>query len=171
VLALVGALSATTARAQEPSTQNPESRSLFGSTIKATLLDPTTYAPAGVLYGSMLLDWKSSQPFFEQGFVEQNARYTMSGFPNDVPVSYETGKRLIARDALAAVPPMILNNSLSHMMERVLIEHHPEHAKLLRVLAVIQRVSLSAYISYRLSAGHFRQWQTNERLARQWGYR
>jgi hypothetical protein len=144
--------------------------SMFASTMKATVLDPTTYAPATVLYGSMLLDWKSSQPFFAHGFVEANPRYTRNGLPYDVPISYEAGKRQILKDSLVTLPGMIANNAISHLMERTLIRSHPEHRKLFRVLGVIQRVSLSAFISYRLSAGHFQQWQKNQRLAAQLGY-
>jgi hypothetical protein len=155
--------------AQSPS--NPEQPSLLGSTVKATLLDPTTYAPSAVLYHSMFLDWKSSQPFFAHGFVEANPRYTTTGLAHSVPLSYSAGKRQILKDSLVVLPGMIANNALSHLMERRLIESHPEHRKLLRVLGVVQRVSLSALISYRLSSGHFQQWQKNQQLAKQFGYR
>ena len=167
-LALFVTLAASTpAAAQAP----PEQPSLLGGTVKATLLDPTTYAPSAVLYQSMLLDWKSSQPFFAHGFVEANARYTTTGLPHSTPLSYAAGKRQILKDSLVILPGMIANNALSHLMERRLIESHPEHRKLFRVLGVVQRVSLSALISYRLSAGHFQQWQKNQQMASQFGYR
>ena len=149
----------------------PEGPSLFGGTIKATITDPTTYAPAAVLYGSMMLDWNSSQPFFRNGFVEDNPRYTVSGLPHDLPLSYSAGKTQVLKDALALVPSMMVNNAASHFLERTLIRRHPQHRKTLHVLGVIQRVSLSAFISYRLSASHFGQWQTNQRLASELGYR
>ena len=169
-LALVVTIAVGAAWAQDHAEDMPQ-RSILASTVKSTLLDPTTYAPATVLYGSMLLDWKSSQPLFARGYVEANPRFTRNGLPYDVPLSYAAGKRQILKDSLIIVPGMIANNALSHLMERRLIESHPEHRTVLRVLGVIQRVSLSAFISYRLSAGHFGQWQRNQRLATQLGYR
>jgi len=145
--------------------------SLFGGTLKATVIDPTTYAPSVVLYGSMMLDWNSSQPFFRHGFVEDNPRYTVNGLPHDVPLSYGAGKQQILKDALAIVPSMMVNNAASHLLERTLIRRHPEHRKALHVLGAVQRVALSAFVSYRLSANHFEQWQMNQRRASELGYR
>jgi hypothetical protein len=170
-LALFVTLGAASAPAAAQTASTAEQPSLLGSTVKATLLDPTTYAPSAVLYSSMFLDWKSSQPFFANGFVEANPRYTTTGLAHSEPLSYGAGTRQILKDSLVVLPGMIANNALSHLMERRLIESHPEHRKLLRVLGVVQRVSLSALISYRLSSGHFQQWQKNQRLASQFGYR
>ena len=151
--------------------QDQEQPSLVGGSVKGTLLDPSTYAPSVLQYESMLLDWKSSQPFFRNGFVEENPRYTVNGLVHDVPVSYEVGKRRILKDSLAVLPMMLANNAASNLIERSLIRRYPEHRKLLRTLGWIQRISLSSYVSYQLSASHFRQWQRNQQAARQLGYR
>ena len=143
---------------------------IVAGTVKAVIADPTTYAPAALLYQSMMLDWNSSQPLFAHGFVEDNPRYTRNGLSHDIPVSYQAGKRRILRDTFAVVPAMLVNNTASHLIERTLARKYPEHTKAFRVLGVVQRISLSAFVSYRLSASHFQQWQMNQRVARQMGY-
>jgi hypothetical protein len=165
IVLIVACGSAASARAQD---QEPPS--LLGGSVKAVIFDPTTYAPAALLYQSMLLDWKSSQPFFRNGFVEDNPRYTVNGLGHDVPVSYQVGKRRILSDALAVVPVMLVNNASAQLIERALIRRFPNHQKALRVLGWMERISFSTYASYQLSAGHFRQWQANQRLAGQLGY-
>lgn len=151
--------------------QNPEHPSSFLSgSVKAIVLDPTTYAPAALLYQSMLLDWKSSQSFFRNGFVEDNPRYTANGLAHDVPVSYQVGKQRILSDALAVLPVMLVNNASTQLIERALIRRFPDHQKALRVLGWVERISFSSYVSYQLSAGHFRQWRANQERAGQLGY-
>jgi hypothetical protein len=150
--------------------QSVERPSVVGGAVKSAALDPTTYAPAAVLYQAMMLDWKSSQALFAHGFVEDNPRYTVNGFAHDVPVSFGAGKTRILRDALMTVPAMFVNNAASQLIERSLVQRHPEHQKALHVLGIVQRISLSALISYRLSSVHFQQWQTNVRMAQQLGY-
>ena len=145
--------------------------SLMRSTVKAVIVDPTTYAPSALMYGSMMLDWNSSQPFFRHGFLEENPRYTVNGLPHDAPVSYATGRRRVLRDALGIMPAMLVNNAASHLIEKSLVRRHPEHRTAFRVMGVVQRVALSAFLSYRLSATHFQQWQQNQRLASELGYR
>ena len=168
-IAVIFVTCAARVSAQEPGV--PETRSLLGGTVKAAVTDPTTYAPSALLYAAKMLDWKSSQPFFRNGFVENNSRYTVNGLAHDVPVSYEVGKRRILKDALAVVPAMFVNNAASHLIERTLIRRYPEHRKAFRVLGLVERISLSAFVSYRLSSGHFQQWQMNQRLASELGYR
>src|SRR5215510_14293311 len=68
--------------------------------LTRVVLDPTTYAPAALAYDSTMRDWRSSQTFFQHGFFESNARFTVSGLPNDVAVSYGAGQRIIRADAL-----------------------------------------------------------------------
>ena len=89
------------------------------------LRDPTIYAPSALLYASMRLDWNSSQPFFQNGFVEENARYTRSGFARDTPLSYSDGNRQILKDALMILPLSIVNSAVTHMVERRLSERFP----------------------------------------------
>jgi hypothetical protein len=155
---------AASAPAQE---KQQENRAPFAVEL---LRDPTTYVPAGLLYTSMRLDWSSSQPFFQNGFVEDNARYTVSGNPKDRPLGYGEGNTQILKDSLAVLPASFVNNALTHMMERRLSDRYPEHRKLWKALSWVERVAFASYVSYRLSAPHFRQWQKNERLARQYGF-
>ena len=163
-------LSAGTARAQAVDAEAPRVSSFVSDVTKGVVLDPTTYAPAALLYQSMRLDWKSSQAFFQNGFVEANERYTVSGRAHDVPVSFAQGKRQILNDSLLNLPASFANNATSRVAERMLMQRFPNHPKLIRALGWIERTSFASYMSYRLSAKHFRQWQANEDLARQLGY-
>src|SRR5438552_8326795 len=91
-------LSSTT-WAQEPEEPSPQHSSFVWDITKKVLFDPTTYAPAAIGYDSTIRDWKTSQPLFRNGFLEHNPRFTFSGLPNDVPVSYSVGNRRIVSDA------------------------------------------------------------------------
>jgi hypothetical protein len=153
--------------AQEVATGSPKVSSLASDLTKGVLLDPTTYAPAAILYTSMRLDWKSSQPFFERGYVEANDRYTISGLPHDVPVSFAQGNRQILTDSLLNLPMSFVNNESSRLAERVLMRQYPDHPKLIRTLGWIERTAFAGYMANRLAAKHFRQWQQNVQLARQ----
>lgn len=164
-------LSAGTLRAQDVKPEVRSFPSLASELTKGVIFDPTTYAPAALLYGSMRLDWKSSQPFFDHGFVEANERYTVSGRGHDVPVSFAQGKRQILSDALLNLPMSFANNATSRVAERFLLERYPDHPKLVRALGWIERSAFAGYMSNRLAAKHFRQWQQNEDLARQLGYK
>src|SRR5205809_1025800 len=73
--------------------------SIVGNAIKTTFLDPTTYTPAMLVYDGTMRDWNTSQPFFRNGFVEQNARFTRSGRSNDLAISYDAGRTQILRDS------------------------------------------------------------------------
>ena len=137
---------------------------------KRVVLDPTTYVPATVLFVSLRLDWTSSQPLFQHGFVEGNARYTVSGYAHDTPVSYAAGNRRIAADALMSMTTMLVHNAANRTMERVLTDRFPAHRRLLKTIGWVERSAFASYLSYQLSAPHFRQWQANERLAGQLGY-
>lgn len=138
--------------------------------VKRTLLEPATYAPAGFLYVSSRLDWSSSQPFFRKGSLENNARYTVSGLPVDVPMSDTSGKEQILRDALGVLPISIVNNALTVVAERTLIRVDPEHRRRWAVLAWIERMVFASALSYELSARHFQQWRQNNRAAATLGY-
>jgi hypothetical protein len=118
----------------------------------------------------MRLDWESSQPFFRNGFVEDNARYTQSGLAKDKPLSYSEGNRQILRDSLIVLPASFANNALVHMVERRLSDRFPGQRKLWKTLSWIERVAFSGYTSYKLSSPHFRQWQKNKQLAEQYGF-
>lgn len=165
---LLFSVSALPAQAQDVS--DPPSAVIVDLARQVTL-DPTTYAPAATLYGSMRLDWTSSQPFFRNGYAEDNARYTRNGLPHDVPISYADGNRRILRDAVAVLPMSLAHNATNRVVERLLIERFPNHRRLVRTLGWIERISFGSYMSYRLSAAHFRQWKFNTRRAAELGYR
>jgi hypothetical protein len=162
-------LSAGHASAQTTTDDNRPSFLL--DVTKRVVLDPTTYAPAIIAYDATMRDWKSSQPFFQNGFVEHNVRFTVSGRADDFPVDYGVGRRRILSDALANLEMSAVNNVTDSMFEHVLGERYPNHRKLIRALGWIEKSAFASYMSYRLSAAHYRQWQQNEQMASQLGQR
>ena len=139
--------------------------------FKQVVFDPTTYVPAAVSFTAERLDWKSSQVFFQHGYVEHNPQFTMSGLPDDVPISYGAGNRRITANALTDLAASAMNNVSNRVVERVLIARFPKRQKLIRVLGWIERISYAASLATVQSANNFRQWRENERLARELGYR
>jgi hypothetical protein len=148
-----------------------EQSSFFADTIKGVLFDPTTYAPAVIAYDATLRDWNSSQPFFRNGYVEHNERFTISGRPNDVAVSYRVGRSRILRDAIVNLEMSAANNAVGRVVERMLIERYPTHRKLVKTLGWIERAALASTLSYYLSAQHYRQAAENATRAQQMGLR
>jgi hypothetical protein len=145
--------------------------SLVGHALKATVLDATTYPAAVLHYDSTMRDWTSSQPLLRHGFVEQNPRFTLSGLSNDRPVSYGAGKNQILRDAFSVLAVTAAHNFGTRLIEDAMKARYPEHRKMVAVIGWIERIGLSSYISFRVSAAHYRQWKRNERLAAQLGIR
>ena len=166
-LVVVGTLPVT---AQEPQADLERSSTPAADVVKGVAFDPTTYAPAALLFESMRLDWRSSQPLFQHGFVEGNPHYTLTGLPHDAPVSYAVGNRRTLTDSLAILPTSLLHNATNRTIERLLIGRFPNHRKLLRTIGWIERSAFASYLSYQLSVRHFEQWRTNERLSRDLGY-
>lgn len=156
--------------ASSVSAQDQDRSSFVPDVIKKVILDPTTYAPAIVAWGATRLDWQSSQIFFRNGFFEHNPRFTVSGRGDDIAISYAAGNRQIFTDAMANLQLSLVNNLAGHAIERVLLRGRPNHPKLVRTIGWIERSAVASYISYRQSAGHVRQWQENQRRARQLGY-
>lgn len=138
---------------------------------KAVLFDPTTYAPATLTYTSMKMDWDSSQTLFSNGWLEQNPRFTISGQPNGLPVSYEEGNKRIRQMALLHLQESLVNNAAANIFERVLANKYPQHRTLFKVLSWTERIAFASYVSYMASANHFRQNDRNRQLAIQFGYR
>jgi hypothetical protein len=136
----------------------------------AALKDPTTYAPAGMLYVSSQLDWNSSQAFFQRGDVEENPRYTVTGLPHDTPLSYGAGNQQLVADALSVASVSLVNNAIAHFTIDALALRNPEHRKLWKTIGWIERAAVASSLSYLLSVRHFEQWQQNERMAAQRGY-
>jgi hypothetical protein len=136
---------------------------------KAVLFDPTTYAPAALSYTSQRMDWKTSQVLFNAGWLEHNSRYTVSGRPDDKPLSFEAGNRQIRRDALAHLQESVVNNLSTQIFERALSQKYPQHRKLFKTLSWVERISFSSYVGYLSSVDHFRQVQRNQEMAREFG--
>ena len=157
--------------ASSASAQDPDQTSFVPDVVGKVVLDPTTYAPAFVGWGATRLDWGSSQIFFQNGWAEHNSRFTVSGRADDTAIGYAAGNRQIATDALAILPYSLVHNASERAIERLLIRRYPSHRKLLRTVGWIERSAVASYWSYRLGAGHVRQWQENTRRARQLGYR
>ena len=145
--------------------------SAVGDVFKRVVLDPTTYAPAVIGYDGTMRDWNSSQPFFRAGYNERNERFTISGLPNDRPVSYEVGRRRILSDALVTLEMSLVNNFTDQIFERLLIDRFPNHRKLVRTLGWIERGAFSGFMAYHLSAQHYRQAGINETYAVRMGFK
>ena len=88
---------------------------------KSVVFDPTTYAPAIIGYTSQRADWNTSQILFQAGWVEKNARFTLSGLPDDKPIGYAAGNRLIRKDAVGLFKESVFNNVIAGTAERVLM--------------------------------------------------
>jgi hypothetical protein len=137
---------------------------------RAVLIDPTTYAPALISYEALRQDWKTSQGLFASGWVEKNPRYTISGRPNDVPVSYNEGIRRIRRTTLVVLQYSVINNAAAGVAERLLIERHPDRKTLIRAMSWIERIAFASILAYSNSADHWRQASANRRLALEYAY-
>jgi len=148
-----------------------EQPSPVGDTVKRVIFDPTTYAPAIIAYDGTMRDWNTSQPFFRNGFMEHNERFTLTGRPNDVAMSYGDGQRRILTDALVTLQMSAINNVADQLFERMLITRFPEHRKLVRTFGWIERATFASYMSYQLSAQHYRQATMNAQRAQQMGLR
>lgn len=160
----------TLAAASSLSAQDQAVAPLVPQIVKQVLLDPTTYAPSMVAWGATRLDWRSSQVFFENGLVEHNSRFTLSGRADAGAVSYGDGNRRILLDAVANLQLSVVNNVSERVVEHLLLPRFPNHRKLVRTLGWVERSVVASYWTYRLSADHFRQWQENGRRAQQLGY-
>ena len=103
--------------------------------------------------------------------VEQNQRFTLSGRPNDLPVSFVDGNKQIRNMALMHLQESIVNNAATNIFERVLANKYPQHRTLFKVLSWTERIAFASYMSYYASAQHFKQAERNRQMALQFGYR
>jgi hypothetical protein len=147
------------------SAQDKPQPSFFTGVVKNVVLDPTTYAPTALTYYATLRDWQTSQPFFQRGYLEHNARFTISGRADDTALGYDAGRRRILKDAFGILQVSLVNNATSRVIDRLLIARHPEHRTAFRTLGWIERVGFAAFVSYRMSGSHFRQAQLNQQRA------
>jgi hypothetical protein len=159
-------LASVPAFAQEEKRSSP-----VADVIKGVVFDPTTYAPAVIGYDATMRDWNTSQPFFRNGFVEHNARFTVSGLPDDQAVSYTVGRQRILRDAAAALGVSAAQNLTSRLVEQALLRRYPEHRTAVKAIGWLQRITVASLMSYHLSADHYRQAQFNAQRSRELGLR
>jgi hypothetical protein len=137
---------------------------------KSVLFDPTTYAPASLSYTSQRMDWKTSQALFQQGWLEHNHLFTVSGRPDDKPIGYAAGNKQIRKMAIAHLQESVVNNLSAQLFERVLTDKYPQHRKLFKALSWAERIGFASYVSYLASVNHFKQSQRNVDMAREYGY-
>ena len=156
-----------------PTQANAQGRfvQFVGGVAKDVAADPTTYGPFGASLVGKKLDWDSSQIFFRNGHYELNPDYTVSGRPNDRAISYGAGNRKLVIRGLSALYWSLGNNGVVSAGERLLLKKYPEHRKLIKTIGWIEKVAANGYIGYYSSRKNFRQWRTNENMARQLGYR
>jgi hypothetical protein len=161
-----------------PSSAQAPDRPSFGSAaiavsadvVKAVFRDPTTYTPAIVVWTATRGDWNSSQVFFRNGFVEGNARFTLSGQSGDTPIAFAAGNHKILGDAFANLTVSMVNNAADEALNRLLAGRFPRHRTLIRAAGWVERSAMASFWSYREGAAHFEQWQQNDRMARVLGF-
>jgi hypothetical protein len=153
------------------SAQDEKPSSVVGNVIKGVVFDPTTYAPAIIGYHSTMKDWNTSQPFFKNGYVEHNARFTVSGRSDDTAVSYGEGRDRILRDAMTALTVAAAQNATSRLIEQALLARYPDHRKAVKAVGWIQRIAVGSLMSYHLSASHYRQARINAQRSAELGLR
>src|SRR3954469_22224068 len=118
--AIIAVLTLATAGLVSAQENGNKSSSAVADVIKGAVFDPTTYAPALISYDATMRDWNTSQPFFRNGYVERNARFTSTGLSNDHPVSYVVGRNQIVKDTLATFGFSVVQNTTSRIVERAL---------------------------------------------------
>lgn len=151
--------------------QDEKRSSAFVDVVKGVIFDPTTYGPALIGYHATMKDWNTSQLFFQNGFVEHNARFTVTGRPDDTASSYTVGRNQVFKDAVAVFGVTAAQNATSRIVERALLHRYPEHRKIVKTIGWIQRISVASLMSYQLSAGHYRQAQVNAQRTAELGLR
>jgi hypothetical protein len=150
--------------------ENDKHPSAVADVIRGVVFDPTTYAPAVISYDATLRDWNTSQPFFRNGYLERNARFTVSGLSYDRPVSYVAGKNQILKDTLTTFGVSAVQNATSRIVERALMARYPDHRKVVKTIGWIQRIGLASLMTYQLSAPHYRQAGINAQRANDLGF-
>jgi hypothetical protein len=151
--------------------ENSRDSSAIADVIKGVVFDPTTYAPALISYDATMRDWNTSQPFFQNGYVERNARFTLTGLSNDRPVSYQIGRNQIMRDTLTTFGVSVIQNTTSRIVEQALMAKYPNHRKMVKTIGWIQRIGIASVMTYKLSAPHYRQAGINAQQAGELGFR
>ena len=71
--------------------------------------------------------------------------------------------------ALLHLQESIINNAATNIFDRVLADNYPQHRKMFKVLSWVERIAFASYVSYMVSANHFKQAERNRQLAVQYG--
>jgi hypothetical protein len=171
VAALVMIVTLGLASAPLASAQDEKRSSAFADVVKGVVFDPTTYAPALIGYDATMRDWNTSQPFFRNGYVEHNERFTVTGRPDDTALNYFVGRNQIFKDAVTAFGVTAAQNATSRVVERALLQRYPNHRKVVKSIGWIQRITVASLMSYHLSAPHYRQARINAQRAAELGLR
>lgn len=156
--------------APTPASAQEDTGNVAWSLTRSVLVDPTTFAPAAISYEAMRRDWKTSQVLFAHGWLEANPRFTVSGRPNDVPVSDAGGTRRIRGVALSVLRNSAVNNLAVGIGARLCVARYPSHKTLIRTISWVERLAFASVITYRNSVDHVRQADMNRRIAREYGY-
>ena len=159
------------ANAQLAFAQDEKHSSAIADVVKGVVFDPTTYAPAAIGYHATMRDWNTSQPFFQNGFVEHNQRFTVTGRPDDTALGYMVGRNQIFKDAMTTLGVTAAQNATSRIVERALLQRYPNHRKVVKSIGWIQRITVASLMSYHLSASHYRQAELNAQRAAELGLR
>lgn len=144
---------------------------LWATPLQAQVLDPTTYAPAISFYYSTRYDWRSSQIFFEHGWLEQNPEFTISGQRDDLPISYSKGMGKIRGYTLIILGNSVVHNVGSTLLEKHLTRRNPEKKGVLRAIFITERIAFASLLIWQTSRPHIQQGQRNDRLARERGWK
>ena len=140
--------------------------------VKGVIFDPTTYASScyRLLCDDERLEHVST--VLSEWLSEHNARFTVTGRPDDRAINYVAGRAQILKDAAAAAWAWRgSRNATSRVVEHALLSRYPDHRKVVTTIGWIQRISVASLMSYRLSADHFRQADTNTQRAVELGLR
>ena len=132
-----------------------------GDTLKKSALDGMTYVTPALLAVSSFGDWNSSQRWFKAGYRETNYRLTISGKPNDIPVSYGEGRKIIIVDTIKIAGWSFAINAGSRGLERVLVRHFPDKKREVKIFTRVARTAASGYAAWYFSKDHFGKWIEN----------
>lgn len=131
--------------------------------LLAFLWDPTTYVTPSLYLHSAHQDWSSSQPYFRAGWLESNPRFTISGQPDSIPVSYEDGEEIIRRDAIQHLAISYIHNTTSRFFQSALERHYPSHKKLIHWVGLMERIGFCSFNAYIYSHQHYHQAHLNHK--------
>lgn len=157
------------ALAQEAETR--QDRHPFRSAFVSSLLDPTSVVPPVLFKKWTDDDWRKSQKLFGAGMVEANPLFTVSGKPNDTPISYAAGRRKINLQTMQ-VAAMTYGIDLSlRSLDNLAQRQDPQNRRALKWGFFAARMATKAYLVHKLANPHRVQAGKNEQMALELGLR